>query len=101
MDPTNSMHWMWDFEAFINELEVNFGPHNPVRDAKKSLTELTIHSHNPTPTLPPMLNPQPHPIANPQPQQKWMDAIVILAPGKLFFGSFFVFINQLIIFFHF
>ena len=33
---------MWDFDAFINELEVNFGPHNPVRDAKKSLTELTM-----------------------------------------------------------
>ena len=21
MDPTNSAHWMWDFPAFINELE--------------------------------------------------------------------------------
>jgi len=42
MDPSNSTHWMWDFEAFINELEVNFGPHDPVGDAEKSLTELTM-----------------------------------------------------------
>jgi len=42
MDPSNSAHWMWDFDAFINELEVNFGPHDPVGDAEKSLTELTM-----------------------------------------------------------
>ena len=42
MDPTNSTHWMWDFPAFINELEANFGPHNPVGDAEKALTELTM-----------------------------------------------------------
>jgi hypothetical protein len=42
MDPTNSAHWMWDFKVFINELEVNFGPHDPVRDAKSSLTNLTM-----------------------------------------------------------
>ena len=42
MDPTNSAHWMWDFPAFINELESNFGPHDPVGDAEKALTELTM-----------------------------------------------------------
>jgi hypothetical protein len=42
MDPTNSTHWMWDFEVFINELKVNFGPHYPVADAKSSLTNLTM-----------------------------------------------------------
>jgi len=35
MDPSNSVHWMWDFDAFVNELEVNFGPHDPIRDAEK------------------------------------------------------------------
>jgi hypothetical protein len=42
MDLTNSAHWMWNFEVFINELEVNFGPHDPVRDAESSLTNLTM-----------------------------------------------------------
>jgi hypothetical protein len=42
MDPTNSAHWMWDFEVFLNELEVNFGPHDPVGDAEKSLTEISM-----------------------------------------------------------
>jgi hypothetical protein len=42
MDPTNSAHWMWNFEVFINELEVNFGPHDPVGDAESSLTNLTM-----------------------------------------------------------
>jgi hypothetical protein len=42
MDPTNSRHWMWNFEVFINELEVNFGPHNPVGDAESSLINLTM-----------------------------------------------------------
>ena len=35
MDLTNSAHWMWDFPAFINELESNFGPHDPVGDAER------------------------------------------------------------------
>jgi hypothetical protein len=42
MDLTNSMHWMWNFEVFINELEVNFGPHDPIGDAESSLTNLTM-----------------------------------------------------------
>ena len=42
MDPTNSVHLMWDFPTFINELESNFGPHDPVSDAEKALTELTM-----------------------------------------------------------
>ena len=42
MDPTNSVHWMWDFKAFINELEINFGPHDPVGDAEAPLTNLTM-----------------------------------------------------------
>jgi hypothetical protein len=42
MDPTNSAHWMWNFEVFINELEVNFSPHDPVGDAESSLTNLTM-----------------------------------------------------------
>jgi hypothetical protein len=35
MDLTNSAHWMWDFK-------VNFSPHDPVRNAKSSLTNLTM-----------------------------------------------------------
>jgi len=46
MDPSNSAHWMWDFEAFINELGVNFGPHDPIGDAEKSLTELTMKNES-------------------------------------------------------
>ena len=33
---------MWKFATFINELESNFGPHDPVGDAEKALTELTM-----------------------------------------------------------
>jgi hypothetical protein len=42
MDPTNSMHWMWNFKVFINKLKVNFSPHDPVGDAESSLTNLTM-----------------------------------------------------------
>ena len=42
MDLTNNTHWMWNFSAFINELESNFGPYNPVSDAEKALTELIM-----------------------------------------------------------
>jgi hypothetical protein len=42
MDLTNSTHWMWNFKVFINELEVNFSPHDPVGDAESSLTNLTM-----------------------------------------------------------
>jgi hypothetical protein len=42
MDPTNSVYWMWDFEVFINKLEVSFGPHDPIGDAKSSLMNLTM-----------------------------------------------------------
>ena len=41
-DPTNSAHWMWDYLAFLSKLEDNFGPHDPVSDAKTSLHELTM-----------------------------------------------------------
>ena len=41
-DPTNSAHWMWDYQAFLSELEDNFGPHDPVGDAEKSLHELSM-----------------------------------------------------------
>ena len=33
---------MWDYPAFLSELEDNFGPHDPVGDAKKSLHGLTM-----------------------------------------------------------
>src|SRR3984885_4076910 len=46
MDPTNSTHWMWDFPIFINELEANFGPHNPVGDAEKALNELSMKENS-------------------------------------------------------
>jgi len=41
-DPTNSAHWMWDYQAFLGELEDNFGPHDPVGDAEKALSELSM-----------------------------------------------------------
>ena len=41
-DPTNSAHWMWDYQTFLSELEDNFGPHDPVGDAEKSLHELSM-----------------------------------------------------------
>ena len=41
-DPTNSAHWMWDYPAFLSELEDNFGPHDPVGNAEKSLHELSM-----------------------------------------------------------
>ena len=28
-DPTNSAHWMWNYQAFLSKLENNFGPHDP------------------------------------------------------------------------
>ena len=34
-DPTNSAHWMWDYPAFLSELEDNFGPHDPVMMPRK------------------------------------------------------------------
>ena len=33
---------MWDYPAFLSKLEDNFGPHDPVGDAEKSLHELTM-----------------------------------------------------------
>ena len=41
-DPTKSAHWMWDYPAFLSELEDNFGPHDPVGNAEKSLHKLTM-----------------------------------------------------------
>ena len=41
-DPTNSAHLMWNYQAFLSELEDNFGPHDPVGDAEKSLNELQM-----------------------------------------------------------
>ena len=34
---------MWDFDAFILELESNFGPHDPIGDAENLLTNLTMN----------------------------------------------------------
>ncbi|KAF8629583.1 hypothetical protein AX17_005619 [Amanita inopinata Kibby_2008] len=42
MDPSESAHWMWDFEAFILELEDNFSLHNPAGDAETALTNLSM-----------------------------------------------------------
>ena len=33
---------MWNYQAFLSELENNFGPHDPVRDAEKSLSKLIM-----------------------------------------------------------
>ena len=33
---------MWDYEAFLGELEDNFSPHDPVGDAKESLNKLNM-----------------------------------------------------------
>src|ERR1700723_2052324 len=41
-DPTNSAHWMWDYQAFLGELENNVGPHDPVGDAENALNELSM-----------------------------------------------------------
>ena len=46
MDPNNAAHWMWDFDAFILELESNFGPHDPIGDAKNLLTNLTMNENS-------------------------------------------------------
>ena len=43
MDPNNTAHWMWDFDTFILELESNFGPHDPIGDAKNLLTNLIMN----------------------------------------------------------
>ena len=37
---------MWDFEAFIFELESNFGPHNPISDAENLLTNLAMSENS-------------------------------------------------------
>ena len=46
MDLTNNAHWMWNFPTFINELEANFGPHDPVGDAETALNELTMKENS-------------------------------------------------------
>jgi Ty3 transposon capsid-like protein len=46
MDKSNSAHWIWNFDAFLNELETNFGPHDPVGDAEKELTEISMKDHH-------------------------------------------------------
>ena len=46
MDPNNAAHWMWDFDTFILELESNFGPHDPISDAKNLLTNLTMKKNS-------------------------------------------------------
>ena len=33
---------MWNYQAFLSELENNFGPHDPIGDAKKSLSKLVM-----------------------------------------------------------
>src|ERR1700733_5333346 len=46
MDPNNAAHWMWDFKAFITELESNFSPHDPIGDAENLLTNLTMSKNS-------------------------------------------------------
>jgi hypothetical protein len=41
-DPMNSTHWMWNYQAFLGELEGNFSPHDPVGDAEKALNDLPM-----------------------------------------------------------
>ena len=38
----NSAHWIWNYQAFLSELEDNFGPHDPIGNAEKVLNELTM-----------------------------------------------------------
>ena len=33
---------MWNYKVFLSELESNFGPHDPVGDVEKALSELTM-----------------------------------------------------------
>ena len=33
---------MWNYQAFLSELENNFSPHDPIRDAEKYLSELVM-----------------------------------------------------------
>ena len=33
---------MWNYQAFLSELENNFGPHDPIGDAEKSLSKLVM-----------------------------------------------------------
>ena len=37
---------MWDFVAFILELESNFSPHDPIGDAENLLTNLTMNENS-------------------------------------------------------
>ena len=37
---------MWDFNAFILELESNFGSHDPISDAENLLTNLTMNENS-------------------------------------------------------
>ena len=46
MDLTNNAHWMWNFPTFINELEANSGPHDPIGDAETALNELTMKENS-------------------------------------------------------
>ena len=38
----NSAYWIWNYQAFLSELEDNFGPHDPIGDAEKVLNKLTM-----------------------------------------------------------
>ena len=42
-DPMNSTHWMWNYPEFLSKLEGNFGPHNPVGNSEKALSELAMN----------------------------------------------------------
>jgi hypothetical protein len=42
MDITNSAHWMWNYNIFVQELQSTFGPRNPVGDAEAALVNLTM-----------------------------------------------------------
>jgi hypothetical protein len=41
-DPLSHPLWMDNFEEFKKELRINFGPHNPVGDAKTQLIHLSM-----------------------------------------------------------
>ena len=41
-DPALRPLWMDNFREFILELQTNFGPHDPIRDAKHQLDHLSM-----------------------------------------------------------
>jgi hypothetical protein len=45
-DLNNQLDWMDDYSAFMLELQTNFGPHDPVRDAEMQLEQLYMRDGN-------------------------------------------------------